>query len=386
MRERTVVLTEGSCAKLLKKYGSIIFWTLEMLGLALLVFVLTKISFIFIPVVTLITTFFFPILVAGFLFFLLSPFVTLLERLKLPRALSIVIIYLVVAGLIALLAVSFGPTLGHQMKSLFSKLPDYILGVRRMIEQLADTRGFKWLVHQDYYSIDKIQKALTTMINDYSKHAGSGFTTFFHVIVNLTLTIVTVPFILFYMLKDGARLPDAMMRFFPRHYHHEVQEILQDLSTTLSSYIHGLIIVASFVGITSCIGFTVIGLPYSLLLGLIVGVTNIIPYMGPILGAVPAVIIALMDSPVKALLVLAIIIVVQQLDGHLISPLVMGKRLNIHPLTIIVLLLVAGKWIGPIGMILAVPSYAMAKTIIMHAIRLIRLRRQSKDDSLIKDD
>ncbi|MBM7657114.1 AI-2E family transporter [Sporolactobacillus spathodeae] len=371
---------------MLKKHGSIIFWTIELLGLALLIFVLTKISFIFIPVVTLITTFFFPILVAGFLFFLLSPFVGLLERLRLPRALSIAIIYLILIGLITLLVVTFGPTLGHQVKSLFSKLPDYIVGIRHSIDQLANTQGFKWLIHQDYYSIDKIQKNVTNMLNDYSKHAGSSFSSFFSVIVNLTLTVVTVPFILFYMLKDGDRLPSAVMRFFPRHYHHEVNEIIQDLSSTLSSYIHGLIIVATFVGATSSIGFAAIGLPYSLLLGLIVGVTNIIPYMGPILGAAPAIIVASMDSPVKALFVLVIIVTVQQLDGHLISPLVMGKRLNIHPLTIIVLLLVAGKWIGPIGMILAVPSYAMAKTVIMHAIRLIRLRRQSKDDTLIKDE
>ncbi|MFX3618928.1 MAG: AI-2E family transporter [Sporolactobacillus sp.] len=369
----------------LKKHGSIVFWTAELLGLALLIFVLTKITFIFVPVVTLITTLFFPILVAGFLFFLLSPFVTLFEKFRLPRPLCIVIIYLILISLIVLLVSIVGPPLGMQVKSLFSHLPDYITYWRKNIEQLADTRGFKWLITQDYYSIDKIQKSLLNMVNDYSKHAGSGFSTFFSVIVNLTLTIVTVPFILFYMLKDGDRLPHAVMRFFPHQYHHEVSHILEDLNATLSSYIHGLIIVASFVGVTSSIGFSIIGLPYSLLLGLIVGVTNIIPYMGPILGATPAIIVALMDSPVKALFVLAVIVIVQQLDGHLISPLVMGKRLNTHPLTIIVLLLVSGKWIGPLGMILAVPFYAMIKTVIMHLLRLLRLRKQSKDDSLIKD-
>lgn len=370
---------------MLKKHGSIIFWTIELLGLALLIFVLTKISFIFVPIVTLITTLFFPILLAGFLFFLLSPFVTLFEKFKLPRPLCIVILYLILISLIVLLVSVVGPPLGQQVKSLFSQLPDYITYWRQNLEQLADTQGFKWLIHQDYYSIDKIQKSLMNMVNDYSKHAGSGFSTFFNVIVNLTLTIVTMPFILFYMLKDGDKLPQAVMRFFPHHYHHEVSNILQDLNTTLSSYIHGLIIVASFVGVTSSIGFSIIGLPYSLLLGLIVGVTNIIPYMGPILGAIPAIIVALMDSPVKALFVLAVIVIVQQLDGHLISPLVMGKRLNTHPLTIIVLLLVSGKWIGPLGMILAVPVYAMIKTVIMHLLRLLRLRKQSKDDTLFKD-
>ncbi|MCO7176094.1 AI-2E family transporter [Sporolactobacillus kofuensis] len=369
---------------MLKKYSNLIFWTLELLGLALLVFVLTKISFIFVPVVTLITTLFFPIIVAGFLFFLISPFVDLFERMKIPRTVSILIIYVILTGLIVLLVTIVGPPLTAQIKSLFSQLPDYLTSWRSSIEHLADTRGFKWLIHQDYYSIDKIQQSIEQMAKTFTDNAGSGLSTFFNVLVNVTLTVVTVPFILFYMLKDGNRLPQAVTRFFPQKYHEEVNHIMGDLNETLSSYIHGLIIVASFVGITSSIGFAVIGLPYSLLLGLIVGVTNIIPYLGPIIGATPALIIALMDSPTKALLVLAVIVIVQQLDGHLISPLVMGKRLNTHPLTIIVLLLVAGKWIGPIGMILAVPTYAMIKSIVAHVIRLIRLRRKSKDDSLIK--
>ncbi|RYL99229.1 AI-2E family transporter [Sporolactobacillus sp. THM7-7] len=367
-----------------KKNSRLIFWTLELLALSLLIFVLTKISFIFIPIVTLITTLFFPILVAGFLFFLLSPFLNLFQRAKIPKTLGIFAIYIILAGLIVLFGTYVGPPLGNQIKSLFSHLPDYVESGRALIEQLAATRGFKWLVHQDYYSIDQMQQNLLNMIQNYGEGATNGLQTFLNVIVNVTLTVVTVPFILFYMLKDGDRLPEAITRFFPHQYHKEVKNILSDLSTTLSSYIHGLIIVASFVGISSSIGFSLIGLPFSLLLGLVVGVTNIIPYIGPILGATPAIIVALMDSPVKALLVLMVIVIVQQLDGHLISPVVMGKRLNTHPLTIIVLLLVSGRWLGPIGMILAVPTYAMAKTFILHLIRLIRLRRKSKDDTLIK--
>lgn len=365
---------------MLKKHSKLVFWTLELLALALLIFILTKISFIFIPLATLTSTLFFPIIVAGFLFFLLSPFVKLLERIMIPKTLGILIIYVVLTGLIVLLVVNVGPPLGNQVRALFSQLPDYIGSWRKSFEQLASTRGFQWLINQNYYSIDKIQQGLLNMANHFTNQASSGLSLFFGVIANVALTVVTVPFILFYMLKDGNKLPEAVSRFFPQPYHHEVHRILNDLSTTLSTYIRGLIIVASFVGINSSIGFALIGLPYSLLLGLIVGVTNIIPYLGPILGATPAIAVALMDSPTKALFVLIVIIIVQQLDGHLISPLIMGRRLNTHPLTIIVLLLVSGKWIGPIGMILAVPTYAMAKTCILHVVRLIRLRRKSKDD------
>lgn len=368
---------------MLKKHSKLIFWTVELLAIVLLIFILTKISFIFIPVAALVSTLFFPIVVAGFLFFLLSPFVKVLQRIRIPKTLAILIIYVFLAGLIVLLVISVGPPLGNQVKALFAQLPDYIANWRKSMDRLANTQGFQWLINQNYYSIDKVQKSLLNMVNQYTNQASTGLSTFFSVVANVTLTVVTVPFILFYMLKDGNKLPGAVSRFFPLPYHREVNNILNDLSTTLSSYIHGLIIVASFVGINSSIGFALIGLPYSLLLGLIVGVTNIIPYLGPILGATPALIVALMDSPTKALFVLLVIIIVQQLDGHLISPLVMGRRLNTHPLTIIFLLLASGKWIGPVGMILAVPTYAMVKTFILHMIRLIRLRRKSKDESLI---
>lgn len=360
------------------------FWTVELLALALLIFVLTKISFIFIPVVTLTTTFFFPVIVSGFLFFLLSPFLKILQQFKIPKPLGILLMYLILLGLGTLLVILVGPPLVHQVQTLFARIPEYVASWQKMFEELAATRGFKWLVHQDYYSIAQIQQNVTDMISSYTENASEGLSTFFGVIVNVTLTIVTVPFILFYMLKDGDRLPQTIARFFPSQYHLEVMNILYDLSTTLSSYIHGLIIVATFVGVSSSIGFAIIGLPFSLLLGLVVGVTNIIPYLGPILGAAPAVIVALMDSSIKAFLVLAVIVTVQQLDAHMISPLVMGKRLNVHPLTIIVLLLVSGRWLGPVGMILAVPTYAMVKTFVLHLIRLIRLRRRSKIDPNLK--
>lgn len=114
----------------------------------------------------------------------------------------------------------------------------------------------------------------------------------------------------------------------------------------LSSYIKGQILVSFCVGVLVYIGYLIIGLEYSLILAIITMFTNVIPFLGPFLGTIPAVIVALIDSPGMVVKVLVVTIVAQQIEGNLVSPLVMGKSLNIHPLTIIVLLLVAGSLVG----------------------------------------
>ena len=180
------------------------------------------------------------------------------------------------------------------------------------------------------------------------------------------------------MLKDGHKLPGQIVKILPNTYRHEGVKILQDLNNTLSAYIQGQVIVSLFVGVGCYIGYSIIGLNYALVLGLVVAVANIIPYLGPFIGAAPAVIIALLDSPGKALLAALVVTVVQQIDGNFLSPLIIGKRLNTHPLTIILLLIGAGSFGGILGMILAVPTYAVLKAVTLNIIRLIKLRNKYK--------
>ena len=119
---------------------------------------------------------------------------------------------------------------------------------------------------------------------------------------------------------------------------------------------------------------------YALILGIIIAVTNVIPYLGPYLGAAPAVLIAFLDSPGKAVVTVIVILVVQQIDGNVISPLIIGKRLNTHPLTIILLLIGAGSFGGILGMIFAVPVYALLKAITLNIVRLVQLRQRSRKE------
>ncbi|PLR87143.1 AI-2E family transporter [Bacillus sp. V33-4] len=351
------------------------FWTLEILLLLIIVYVSTKISFLFEPIVVFASTLFFPIIITGFLYFLLNPALVLLQKAKIPRTLAIAILYILFIGLIALVVVLVAPVISRQVTALFNDLPMYVAQTRNVIDNLADSKQFQWFMTQDYVPIENIENAIINFANTLPDKLTNGISNVFGVLANITITIVTVPFLLFYMFKDGKNFPQALVKFLPASYRQEALNTLKDTNETLAAYIQGQVTVALFVGTIAFIGYLIIDLPYALVFALIVAVTNIIPYVGPILGGAPAVVIALFDSPTKAILVVVVIAIAQQIEGNVLSPLILGKRLDTHPATIIILLLVAGNLAGVLGMILAIPFYAVTKTIVLNTIRFLRARK-----------
>jgi predicted PurR-regulated permease PerM len=360
-----------------KKFYS---WSLQILIILTIIYVGTKISFLFEPIGVLFSTLFFPIIISGFLYFLLNPLVNLLEKAKLPRTLAIIVLYALIIGLLALIIGNIAPIISRQMTGLINELPEYVKQTRDFIGYLSQTEQFKWMMNQDYVSIKDIEKQLADFANTLPDNITAGIKGFFSILTSIAITIVTVPFLLFFMFKDGHKLPKAISKFLPPSYREEGLKTVKDTNETLAAYIQGQLLVALFVGTLTFIGYLIIGLPFALVMALIGAVTNIIPYLGPFLGAAPAVIVALFDSPTKAILVIVVITIAQQIEGNVLSPLILGKRLDTHPATIIFLLLVAGNLAGILGMILAIPTYAVAKTIILNLIKFIKLRRSGFDE------
>lgn len=356
------------------------FWTLQILLMLLIVFVGTKVSFLFEPIIVFVSTLFFPILIAGILFFIFNPLVKLLEKGRVPRTLAILIPYIVFIGVVSGLISFIGPIVSEQVTDLVANFPTYVNEFTNFILNMSQTTVFTWIMEQEYVSFKQIEDTLTGYATSLPENITASFTAVLGVVTNITLTIITVPFILFYMLKDGHKLPSTAVKVLPTAYRPEGMRIFHDLYETLAAYIQGQLIVSIFVGFGCFIGYTIIGLDYALVLGIVVAVANIIPYLGPFIGAAPAVIIALLDSPTKALLAALVVTIVQQIDGNFLSPLIIGKRLNTHPLTIILLLIGAGSFGGIIGMILAVPTYAVLKAVTLNVVRLIKLRTKYKEE------
>lgn len=247
-----------------------------------------------------------------------------------------------------------------------------------------DSRS-SWLKDIDFQSyLNRFEGSGSEMIAKFMKSLTNSLGSIISAITNITVTVLTVPFMLFYMLKDGYKLMPSILKFVPRKRTAQVEAMLQDMSNTLSKYISGQAIECIFVGICTAIGYGLAGVPYALLTGIFAGATNIIPYIGPYIGLVPALILSLTDSFNTAVMAIIVCIIVQQIDGNLIYPNVIGKSVDIHPLTIILLLLVAGKIAGLLGIILCIPFYAIIKVIVKHVREVIILENESSDEVKIE--
>ena len=146
---------------------------------------------------------------------------------------------------------------------------------------------------------------------------------------------------------------------------------MRDIHRVALKFIQGQIIIAIIIGIIETIGLYIVGMPYAIFLGFIGGISNIIPYFGPYIGAVPAVVIALTISPWKALLVISVFVIVQQLDNIILTPKIIKGKLGLHPIITIMSVLVGGRLFGFFGLVFAVPIVAMIKIIVKKVYRMI---------------
>ena len=362
------------------KNSKLMFWSVEILIIATLILVSSKIDFVFQPIGTFFTTLFAPILIAGFLYYLLNPLVNLLMKMGVKRLFAILLIFVLLIGIIVLIFMSVIPNLVEQLVSLAKNIPGFISNMQDWLQQAADNATRfplfkeldvdKYINNLDVSAGSILQKSLAGVTNGLGSVIGK--------ITTVVLLLITVPFILFYMLKDGDKLVPNVERLFPEKQRDNIKGLLKQLNNTLSDYISGQAIECLFVGTFTFLGYLLIGVDYAFLFGVIAGLTNLIPYLGPYLGLAPALVYTFFDSPYKALLCIVIVLIVQQVDGNVIYPNVIGKSLNIHPLTIILILLVAGNLAGILGVFLGVPVYAILRTVIVFIVKIVKQSNQEE--------
>ncbi len=363
------------------------FFTLLILILiGLVVFIFREVSFIFNPLNVFMKTVVLPVVLALILYYLLRPVLRLLERFKVPRIWGILIIFLGGIGLLTLLSVLVFPYVREQFQNLIEEFPDYFMRLLNNTDQFLRT---SWV--GDYYSesdfnIESLIATLPTNIADTLQETVTGIitrvTSWISTITGVILSIVIVPFILFYLLKDGDKLPGYFLKLLPPRFRDDTREVLQDADKQLGAYIQGQLIVAFCIGVMVYIGFLIIGMDYALLLGALAMVTSIVPYIGPAIAITPAAIIALVTSPFMLVKLAIVWTVVQLVEGNLISPQVMGKTMYIHPVTIIFVLLTAGSLFGVVGVILGIPMYALLRVIVSHLYKLFKRRYNRYETNL----
>ncbi|PZE20606.1 AI-2E family transporter [Paenibacillus xerothermodurans] len=345
---------------------------LLLIGLNILVF--NEIPFVFTPLVILLQTVFLPVLLTGVVFYLLDPIVDWFQRRGVKRVYSILLLYLLILGILAAVISIIIPLIREQIMSLAHNFPRYSEQARERFEELTGSRLFTEIQHLAGADADEWTNAITERISAIINRAGANISGLLAAIRNAILAMVTVPFILFYLLKDGDKLPPYILGFIPTGLREQSHAVMVEMNRQISYYIRGQIIVSFCIGILLYIGYRIIGLEYALVLAIIAAFTSVVPFLGPVIAITPALIVAIVTSPAMLLNVIVVWTVVQLIEGKFISPQIMGKSLHIHPITIIFVILTAGNLFGIGGVILAVPAYAVGKVIVTHIFDWFKVR------------
>ena len=269
-----------------------------------------------------------------------------------------------------------GPILQRQIASLVGNAPRMANQLHARLLELQETEWVERLFGGGTVALDDLINQVTALVSNILNTLAANITPIISITTTVITTILIIPFILFYMLLDGHKLPDTLVQYLPARHRKEARTVLREMDRALSSYIQGQALVSLLVGVLALIGYLVIGLDYALILAIVATVTNVVPLVGPIIGTAPAVIVGLISSPGMALRALIVMLVVQQVESLLISPRVMGKKFSSHPVTIILVIIAAGKLAGLLGILLAIPTFAVLRVITSHIYSLVALYRE----------
>ena len=337
---------------------------LVALLLGLNIFILSKISFLFIPVIDFLSVVMLPVILSGLLFYLLNPLVDLMEKYKINRVLAISIIFVIIAVLLIIgLAVAI-PNLQRQVVVFAQNVPTYLEDADRVIDDLVTKR-----LPDDFRpQLEQVLANFSTQATAWASNISSKAVNWVSALISGTsqviVALIIMPFMLFYLLRDGKGLRDYITQFLPNKLREPVGKVLSDVNQQLANYVRGQITVAVIVAIMFIIFFKIIGLRYAVALGVTAGVLNLVPYLGSFLAMIPALVLGLIAGPVMLLKVIIVFIVEQTIEGRFVSPLILGSQLNIHPITILFVLLTSGSMFGIWGVLLGIPIYASAKVVI----------------------
>lgn len=274
---------------------------------------------------------------------------------RLPRWLAILVIYLAVVGTLTLVGLLVVPPLVAQAQDLWQRLP-----------QLIDA-GQQFLVR---YGI--LEHPLT--LEEAVRSAPGPGDTVGTVATAVTrvfggfLAFITILILTFYLLLESESLFAGFIRFFPRAERPRVEAVAREISTKVSAWLNGQLILGGSIGLSAAIGLYLIGVPYFYVLAFIAALGEMIPVVGPIFSAIPALAVAISVSPRTAILTAAFLLAQQQVENHLLVPKVMERQVGVSAVTVIVALLVGGSLLGILGALLAVPSAAIIQVVVQELL------------------
>ena len=286
--------------------------------------------------------------------FMLRPLVRYLEvHVGFHRTVSIASVFLVVGGLLTLLAVKGLPSLFATISNLYSSFRDFPFDAKLDEAVRNVTTSIPLLDPQT------VTRKIHAMIDSGTQSLGANLAT----IAGSAFTLLVIPFVTYFALSNGDRAMKRLLERVPNKYFEMTLNVISRIQQDLVGYLRGWLLDSAIVGVMNIVGYYMIGLNHPILMGFIGGVTNLIPYVGPFAGLIPAALVAVTQTGDLSLILPVIIVnlVVQAVDNIIVQPLCFAKAVDMHPLTVIVVLVIANQVMGVLGLLLAIPLYVILK-------------------------
>ena len=307
-----------------------------------------------------------PLILAGAVVFILNPFITLLQNRGIPRLAGVALTYLGFLGVAVIIGLIMFPAVHDQQQNLSERWPTIRTKMERWIDDRAES--FKGTPFEfDRQRVTDAFSSTDTSVRDQIDRVAEVGVKVFHILLVMILT----PIFAFYLLVDLPHLKRVADSLIPQAARPEVLVVARRMNGAVGGFFRGQLVVATIVGVMASVGLLIIGLPFWLLIGMVAGFFNMIPLIGPYIGGIPALVIALTTKePITAVWVVVVMVAVQQIDNHFISPVVMSRVVKLHPVLVMLALLLGGTLGGFFGLLVAVPTTAILKILIGHLWRV----------------
>jgi predicted PurR-regulated permease PerM len=269
---------------------------------------------------------------------------------KMPRGLAVFIIYMLGLVVIATVLIPLFAILADQTNEFLKQSPAYLAEIKKFLLQISAKS-------KHYGMLPNISQILSGTSN-ISEQIVSQSINFTITIFTTIIAAFTLAILVLFLLLDKEELKDGLLKFFPENQREKAASITSTISKRVGGYVRGQLILMLAVGLLTALGLFMLNVKFALLLGLIAGVLEIIPIVGPIFSAIPAVIVALAQDPILALWVIAVYLIVQRLENSFLTPIILARFLELNPLIIVMSILVAASTLGIAGVILAPPLAA----------------------------
>ncbi len=319
------------------------------IGLAILFYVLSKLKWLFIYFsIALILAYFF------------DPLYKYLINKKAPKVLAIIVVFGTIIALLILTIFFVIPSVINQLNVLYNEIPNFInnyqtliLSLKPQLSKFIDPADVETLLKENLSELQKNVLSFSQTIIIYLSN----------IVSSITFGIVIVPLILFYLLRDMLTFKENLYTFISKEKKKEFKEILEEIDRIISGFIRGRIIVCFIVGTLIGIGLYFLNLKFALIIGIVSGIFNFVPYLGPIVGVILALIFALGSTWWVLLMIVVLFVLVNQIEAIFLNPNILGKELGLHPLTVILSMLICGLLLGILGVLVAVPLAAILKVL-----------------------